>query len=138
MTKLYLDVDGVLLTAKNTRMAPGAIPFIEKVLSKFDCYWLTTNCRDGNAGRVLARLSNYYPDDMIRKMQRVKPTEWKDLKTDAIDFSTKFFWVDDYVFEAEKRVLRLNNCLDRLIMVNLSNVHELQDIYSTYLSSEDR
>ena len=138
MTKLYLAVDGVLLTTKNTRMAPGAIPFIEKVLPKFDCYWLTTHCRDGNAGRVLDRLANYYPDSIIRKMQRVKPVVWKDLKTEAIDFSTKFFWVDDYVFEAEKSVLRLNNCLDRLIMVNLSNAHELQGIYLTYLSSDER
>ncbi len=74
---------------------------------------------------------------MINKMQRVKPAVWKDLKTEAIDFSTKFYWIDDYVFEAEKNVLRLNNCLDRLIMVNLSNMHELQGIYSTYLSSEE-
>ena len=57
MKKLYLDIDGVLLTTKNTRVADGAVEFIDLALSNFECYWLTTHCKDGNCNQVLKLLA---------------------------------------------------------------------------------
>lgn len=135
MEKLYLDVDGVLLTNKNTRVAPYGVEFIDAVTSKFDCYWLTTHCKDGNTDMVLDRLSKYYPTKTIAKLQAVKPVKWNTLKTEGIDFDSDFFWVDDYVFTIEKKVLASNGCMDKLILVDLNRKNELLKICSIYFGS---
>ena len=134
MIKLYLDVDGVLLTTKNTQAAEGGIAFIENILSNFDCYWLTTHCRDNNTDNVLRALSKYYPSNIIEKLKKVKPTKWDTLKTEGIDFNSKFYWLDDYIFEIEKDVLKQHGCLDNLILVNLANKEELFTISSFLVS----
>ena len=36
MTKLYLDIDGVLLTAKHTQAAPGVDDFVEFITQHFE------------------------------------------------------------------------------------------------------
>lgn len=125
MYKLYLDIDGVLLTNKNTRAAAGAIEFVDFALYSFECYWLTTHCKEGNSNKVLSYLSQYYPNDVMDKLKSVKPTNWDTLKTEGIDFESDFFWVDDYVFEAEKKVLGQHTCIENLILVNLDNQDEL-------------
>lgn len=128
MIKLYLDVDGVLLTTKNTKTAEGGIAFIEYVISNFDCYWLTTHCKDTSTDNVLKILSKYYPPNIIDKLKKVKPTKWDTLKTEGIDFNSKFYWLDDHAFEAEKKVLKQHGCLNNLILVNLANKDELSNI----------
>jgi len=128
MHKLYLDIDGVLLTTKNTRAADGAVEFIDFALSNFDCYWLTTHCRDGKCNQLLRLLAQYFPDDVLEKMKKVKPTKWDTLKTESIDFETDFYWLDDYAFEAEKKVLEQHKCLGNLILVNLNNNDELLQV----------
>lgn len=128
MKKLYIDIDGVLLTKRNTRASCGAIEFIDYAIKNFDCYWLTTHCRDGNTDGLLKMLSQYFPQYTLEKLKMIKPTVWSTLKTEAIDFSSAFLWLDDYVFEAEKKVLREKGCLNNLILVNLENAKELQEI----------
>ena len=64
MYKLYLDIDGVLLTTKNTKAANGAIEFIDFALSNFECYWLTTHCKDGSSNQVLCYLQNLTKKDV--------------------------------------------------------------------------
>ena len=71
MKKLYLDIDGVLLTTKNTRAADGAVEFIDLAISNFECYWLTTHCKDGNCNQVLKLLAQYFPNDIIERQKRV-------------------------------------------------------------------
>jgi hypothetical protein len=53
MTKLYLDIDGVLLTAKHTQAAPGVDDFVEFITQHFACYWLTTYCKGDSARLTL-------------------------------------------------------------------------------------
>ena len=53
MKKLYIDIDGVLLTIKNTQQPPFAIEFIDFITSIFDCYWLTTHCKTGDNYHIL-------------------------------------------------------------------------------------
>lgn len=128
MKKIYIDVDGVLLTSKHTQAAPYGEVFINIIISKYDCFWLTTHCKDGDNRMVLDRLAKYYSADTIKKLQVVKPTKWNTLKTEAIDFESDFYWLDDYVFEAEKKVLKQRNCINKLLLVNLNNERELLDI----------
>ncbi len=132
--KLYLDVDGVLLTTKNTKAAPGSAAFLDVILSNFDCYWLTTHCKDGKVNMVLDRLAKYYPANIIKKLQVIKPTTWNTSKTEGIDFDSDFFWLDDYVFTFEKKILASKGCTDRLLLVDLNRENELMNICSKYLS----
>ncbi len=57
MIKAYLDIDGVLLTRKHN-LPEHIEEFIDFMLSHFDCYWLTTHCRNGE-NRVINYLSQF-------------------------------------------------------------------------------
>ena len=131
MKKLYLDVDGVFLTKKNTQAAEGVDEFLNYILPRFDCYWLTTHCRGGDSSILLGMLSTYFSQETLYKLRKIKPSTWDTLKTEAIDFDSDFYWIDDYVFQAEKNILKQRNCLGRLILVDLSKEKELINILST-------
>ena len=128
MKKLYLDIDGVLLTNRNPRAADRAIELIDFILSRFDCYWLTTHCRESNSTNALRMLTSYFPLSVIEKLKQFKPTQWDTLKTVAIDFNSDFCWLDDYVLEAEKKELEHHKYLQHLLLVDLMNDNEFTSI----------
>lgn len=127
MRKLYLDIDGVLLTTKGSKPSADSEEFIEFITDNFDCYWLTTHCK-GNKNTALKYLGSYFSQPIINKLMQVKETNWDCLKTEAIDFSSNFVWLEDSPMEAEKRVLRENQVLISLIIINLNNPDELKQI----------
>lgn len=125
--KIYLDIDGVLLTTKQKQVAKDAVEFINYVTDNFDCYWLTTHCKGDNSS-VIKYLSMYFDKKTLIKIASIKPTNWMTLKTEAIDFSSYFYWIDDYPFYAEKKVLEKKNCSNKLIVADLNNMDELNRI----------
>lgn len=54
----------------------------------------------------------------LQLLQSVKATNWGTFKTDAIDFTSDFYWVDDWAMTAEKEILSINGKTDSLILVN--------------------
>ena len=128
MKKLYIDIDGVLLTIKNTQRPQYAVEFIDYITSAFDCYWLTSHCKEGNNLHLLQYLSPYYDDKTIDKLKKIKPTSWVNAKIEAIDIHSDFYWLDDYVFQFEKEILEGFSVIDRLIEVNLNYENELKHI----------
>lgn len=131
--KLYLDIDGVLLTAKNPQAAEGAAEFVEFITDHFDCYWLTTHCQ-GNTDTALRYLSDYFDDATMERLQSIKPTRWETLKTDGIDFNSRFVWIDDYAMQAEKTVLKQHDASDSLILVDLYGINNLKTIMKRLLN----
>ena len=125
--KLYLDIDGVLLNPKEDKAAEHAAELIEYITSEFDCYWLTTHCK-GDAGPAVQYLSGYFPDMIVEKLMKIKPTYWETLKTEAIDFDSNFIWLEDYPFQAEKEVLRNFAASESLYTINLSRANELFNV----------
>lgn len=125
--KLFIDIDGVLITTKGSKPAEYVGEFIDYVIDNFDCYWLTTHCK-GDSKTAIAYLTNHFEEAVIQKLQRVKATNWSTLKTEVFDFTFDFLWLDDYVFHAEKTVLLENNSLDRLIVVDLQRRDELKRV----------
>lgn len=99
--------------------------FIEFAVSNFSCYWLTTHCR-GDNHHAIDYLSNYYPPSVIALLKEVRSARWNSLKTEAIDFTQPFVWLDDYVFPSETDVLRRNKAEKSLILVNLGVPNELR------------
>ena len=131
--KLYLDIDGVLLTAKNTQPAEYASEFIDYIVKHFDCYWLTTHCK-GDTSNVLQYLSKYFSSTTIDIVRCIKPTNWNTLKTEAIDMSEQFVWLDDRPFLAEIEILKIHSCENKLIIVDLNNPNELKRIIKENLT----
>ncbi|OON71074.1 hypothetical protein [Hymenobacter sp. CRA2] len=117
----------MLLTKRPVQAAIGGAAFIRFVTAQFECYWLTTHCR-GEAATAVRYLAGYYDADTIELLQSVKPTTWDTLKTEALDFTTDFFWLEDAPFESEKRVLERYGRLHRLILVELDRLNELPQL----------
>ncbi|MBE2190279.1 MAG: hypothetical protein IAE98_12540 [Candidatus Kapabacteria bacterium] len=127
MRKAYIDIDGVILTKRNTLQAEGLHKFLDFLTKSFDCYWLTTHCK-GNVKNVLEYLSKFLDDNIMGMISTIKATNWTTLKTEAIDMTNDFQWFDDYPLQAEIEQLKLNGKLDNLIIVNLDNKVELQRV----------
>jgi len=128
MKKLYIDVDGVLLTANETRAADYVSSFIDYITSNFDCYWLTTHC-NGDITKVINHLSEYLDQEIVEKLRgKIKPTFWKTLKTEAIDFSADFYWLDDNPLRFEVDIINAKSLNDSLIVVNLNRQDELMHV----------
>lgn len=125
--RLYVDIDGVLLTKRPVNAAPGGAAFIEFITGQFDCYWLTTHCR-GDATVAVRYLAQYFNAATLTNLRTWQPTAWDTLKTEALDFSTDFFWLDDAPFESEKRVLEEQGMSHRLITVELERENELAQL----------
>ena len=115
-TKLYIDIDGVLLKNREDKAVEGISSFIRFIVSNFDCYWLTTHCK-GDAQAAMDYLSEYLTCEDLKLLQKVKATDWNTLKTEAIDFTSDFYWIDDYAMNAEKEILQMKGKLDSLILV---------------------
>lgn len=115
-TKLYIDIDGVLLKNREDKAVEGISSFIRFIVSNFDCYWLTTHCK-GDAQTAMEYLSEYLTYEDLKLLQKVKATYWNTLKTEAIDFTSDFYWIDDYAMNAEKEILQMKCKQDSLILV---------------------
>jgi len=104
------------------------VEFLFFVTEHFDCYWLTTHC-DGDARTAFLYLVGKVPAEAIPYIEKIKPTSWKTLKTDGIDFENPLYWLDDNLFESERRVLEEYGVLDRFVRVDLrSNPNQLLGI----------
>lgn len=58
---------------------------------------------------------------------------WGALKTDAIDFSSEFIWLDDYIMNAELSVLKEKDWIDSVYKVDLEE-ENLLDVLETIKS----
>jgi hypothetical protein len=135
MAKLYLDIDGVLLTSKNTQAAPGVDEFVDFITRYFDCYWLTTHCK-GDSASALQYLSRFLLPATIDKLRdAVHPTIWDVLKTEAIDWESDFYWLDDNPFQSELAILTANQASNRLVVVDLNRSEELLSVKTKLLTA---
>ena len=116
---IYLDIDGVILT-KDLKPANHLKEFLERITGNHEVYWLTTHYK-GDSETTLTYLSRFLGKDIIELLQRVKPTNWGTLKTDAIDFNKDFVWLDDYILPTERSVLEQRNKLDSWIEVKIES-----------------
>jgi hypothetical protein len=122
--KLYIDIDGVLLTRKTPAAADGAEDFIKFITDHFECYWLTTHCK-GNVLTAINYLSNHFPADILKKLEKVEVTNWNTSKTEAINFQEKFIWIDDFAFDYERAILSEKGLISSLVIVDLERKKEL-------------
>ena len=104
LMNIYLDIAGTLGWTQSP--INDVVELLEYCLDNYpgQVYWLTTFCKNG-INRTYEALS-FLPDDLRqRAFEEVKPTDWSALKTDAIDFTKPFVWIDDSIYDSERRVL---------------------------------
>lgn len=73
-------------------------------------------------------LSPFYDKQTIKLLHKIKPTNWGTLKTEAIDFNTTFYRLEDFPFQSEIKILKDNNKFGSLIKVDLNNFEELNRV----------
>lgn len=126
---IYLDIDGVLLINEKYA-APYADELIARLLQEFpdSTYWLSTHCwKDQN--RTKEVLSGALKPETLELLDQIKSTEWGEMKTEAIDFSQRFLWLDDDLWPEELAALEKHNATDNFIMINLNkDPEQLKDI----------
>ncbi len=91
---IYVDIDGVLLANENN-LANYAEEFIEYLVNNYTVYWLTTHCMDNDASLAVQNVGRFCKPEIVELLHKIKPTSWKVAKTEAIDFSQPFLWIDD-------------------------------------------
>lgn len=124
---IYLDIDGVLLT-KQGEPASHLQEFLEYVTQNHTPYWLTTHC-NGDPTFAVEHLKRKLPSELHQYLELIRPTNWDVLKTDGIDFTQDFRWLEDSVMQSEQEVLRKHNVLHKLILVDLkSRPSQLKEI----------
>lgn len=114
---IYLDIDGVLLT-KQKQPANHLAAFLKYVTENYTCYWLTTHCK-GNAQTAINYLTSYAGTEVVDYLSEIQVTDWSTYKTEAINFTEDFVWLDDYALYAEVEMLKKHRSTDKLQLINL-------------------
>lgn len=148
MKNIYLDVDGVILLDDLENAGRGALRlalfliYLGNLQADGLCrlFWLTTHCKDGSDTKVLTYLKQRLEEheyDLICRM-KIRPATWNELKTDAIDFSQDFLWLDDDAQLQELEVLHTHGMEHKLVEIDLQkNKYQLRDIvYSSMLGNK--
>jgi hypothetical protein len=129
---IYLDIDQVLIANENYA-ANYASDLIKYVVENFPTYWLTTHVMDGNAQTAIDHIGHLFDEATVELMRQIKGTSWRILKTEAIDMSKPFIWLDDDCLEEERAVLLKHNCLENWREINLfENEDQLLDILNDF------
>lgn len=120
---VYLDIDGVLL-ANNARLASHADEFLQAIINKYpdSTYWLTMPNDQGMSTNVLAP---HLRPETVAMLDKIKPLEWKTLKTEAIDFNKDFLWFGDDIWPEELNALEKHDAVQQFIMVKLDKNHDI-------------
>ena len=133
-TKLYLDVDGVLLRRTGQKTSRGltefqianhATSFLRFCTDHFDCWWLTARSREGSIAEVERAFrhavrnpaaSERDRDDLKALVSGIPVAAWGETKADAFSAGEDFYWVDDNPDEASISWLDQNGLSGRLVV----------------------
>lgn len=104
------------LTENYGKPAVGLEEFII-ALRPHDTYWLTTHCMDGNPEHAQVMMKKHLPKELHQDIEKIRPTVWSDMKTEALDWDTDFIWFDNDIFEQEWK--DLERCGDNQFVVQV-------------------
>ena len=120
---LYIDIDGVLLGKKAPEnveiiLANHAEKFLKFCISNYDCFWLTTHCKDGTSEELKNILKRYADSSVLSLIDSVATLKWNTFKTEAIDYNKEFYWIEDQLLAYEIDQLKVNNALNRWVQID--------------------
>jgi len=123
MIRAYIDIDGVLI--RSGKAGPELIPRFPRIMKylmkNFDCFWLTTHVRsEVGSGGAVRKLAPYLKKSHVDLsiLDGIKSTDWRTLKTEAIEFDQPFVWLDDNLLTAERQICEDKKCLDSVVAID--------------------
>lgn len=121
---VYLDIDGVLL-ANDKYVANYSKEFLKYITDNHYVYWLTTHVH-GNTEWVYEYLSRFFDSDAIESIKKIKVTDkdWDIAKTEAIDFTKPFIWIDDDCYPEEYDELIRHGVFTNWVEIDLAKDNE--------------
>lgn len=127
---IYLDIDGTLIHENFAE--PKAAAGLEELLialRSHQAYWLTTHCRDGNPERARDILKRFVSPELHADIDRIRPTVWDVMKTEGIDWSKDFVWLDNDISPYEWEQLEQGSEHQYAIEINLrANPNQLLEV----------
>lgn len=135
--KIYLDIDGTMihedLTENYGKPAVGLAEFLI-ALRPYDTYWLTTHCTEGDPVHARRIMKAVLPESLHADIDRIKPTVWSEMKTEALDWNSDFIWFDNDIFAEEWKALEQCRDNQSVVQVDLrTNPKQLQEITTDLL-----
>ena len=106
--KIYLDIDGTMIHEEFGDMWGKAAVGLEEfliALRPYETYWLTTHCMNGNPEHAQALMKKKVSEEFYEDIDRIQPTAWCILKTEALDFKSDFIWFDNETTAQELKAL---------------------------------
>ena len=130
---IYLGIDGVILTR-------GVVPalhldkFLKHILANYYVFWLSSRCQ-GNSEATVKYLSQFLPAETVDLIKTIKPTKFRLDKTEAIDFSKEFYWLENQLFDSEKNTLKEKNKYNSWVELDLiKNPNQLFNLINNKLA----
>lgn len=135
-TKLFIDVDGVLLRRTGQQTSRGltefevanhATSFLRFCTEHFDCWWLTARSREGSIAEVERAFrhavrnpaaSERDKDDLKALVGDIPVAAWRETKADAFSAGDDFYWIDDNPDRASKSWLDQHDLSGCLVMAD--------------------
>ena len=137
-TDLYLDVDGGIL-GRDEAGREALVPTLEEILEyaarTYRCFWLTTQER-GEGDGVVRHLAPHCSSAVVPLLRRFQVAHWDALKTEAVDFSRPFIWIDDRPLWTEIKALEDRNCLYSWLRVDA--YQNLEDLTVSKIEAKRR
>ncbi len=130
---IYLDIDGVILT-KGGMPAAHLEEMLTYITKNYSVFWLTSRCK-GDSIYTVSYLSKFIPKELIPLIKKINPTDYRIDKTEAINWEKDFFWLDDELFDSEKRTLTDKGKFHSWVEIDLiTNPNQLLDLIYTKLN----
>jgi len=135
-TKLYLDVDGVVLRRTGTvtargstefEIANGALAFLSWCVENFDCRWLTARSHEGEIAEVERAFRHAVRSRDMSEQEYaelkvlvggIPVARWGAMKAEAFVEEESFIWVDDNPDERSLDWLARRGLGDRLVVAS--------------------
>jgi len=132
-TRLYIDVDGVILRRSGEQAFNGrrefevahrAVEFLEWASATFDCYWLSARSPNGSVSNIKRGFNHAIPTTRLPQqlhdtIDRIPAATWQTAKYTGIELTMPFYWIDDMPDPASCAKLEQRGLLDRLIICNV-------------------
>lgn len=135
---VYLEINGVLLSSE-TRVANYADEFLQAILEKYpnSTYWLTLHNWNGE-NRTKEVLTPHLTPETVKLLDKIKPTKWNDVKTEAINFDEDFLWFDSHLWPDELKALEEHEAAEQFILVKLGEDPDMLKKLTEVIKSNGR
>lgn len=130
---IYLDIDGVLL-ANDKFVANYAEEFLKYITDNHTVYWLTTHVH-GDTKWVKEYLGQFFSTEAMQCVESIKVTEndWDIAKTEAIDFTKPFIWIDDDCYPEEYDELIRHGVFTSWVKIDLAkDLDQLETLINNF------